>query len=413
MVRWERGITDPQPWVRPRLAEALNLSLRQLDDLLRAGTADVPTLSAKEREEVSGSSVSADDDAEDIPAAIAILRRLVDVYDLPEDGPVRSLTELNRAVSGIVQNRLDANYLRLVEQLRTLLPELTRGLLLYRGAHAKEVALLLVQAYRAADAVAAKFGFYDLSARIIQVMQWAADQSEDEYTLAAANYVRTETFFVSVQLEAGRRMLEQTAAQISPGASTRAAAAYGSLHMRAAVAAARAGLSERSHDHRVEARRAARSVNEGVYDGTAFGPGSVCIHEVTLALDLDAPDRALAAAAGWAPPESLPAERRSHFYVDIARAQLRTGRHELVLDALGSARTIAPEHIRGHPQVREVLAALASGGEGHASAVRQFATAAGMATGDGRALWNVSEKLGELVEGIDHPVCPGFNDRVS
>lgn len=36
VVRWEAGRNDPQAWVRPHLAQALQLSEEQLDDLLRA-----------------------------------------------------------------------------------------------------------------------------------------------------------------------------------------------------------------------------------------------------------------------------------------------------------------------------------------------------------------------------------------
>lgn len=36
VVRWESGSTDPQPWVRPQLAEALQVTADQLDDVLRA-----------------------------------------------------------------------------------------------------------------------------------------------------------------------------------------------------------------------------------------------------------------------------------------------------------------------------------------------------------------------------------------
>jgi DNA-binding XRE family transcriptional regulator len=38
VVRWEAGRTEPQAWVRPHLAQALQLSEEQLDDLLRADT---------------------------------------------------------------------------------------------------------------------------------------------------------------------------------------------------------------------------------------------------------------------------------------------------------------------------------------------------------------------------------------
>jgi transcriptional regulator with XRE-family HTH domain len=34
VARWESGETEPQPWIRPRLAKALQVSLEQLDELL-------------------------------------------------------------------------------------------------------------------------------------------------------------------------------------------------------------------------------------------------------------------------------------------------------------------------------------------------------------------------------------------
>src|SRR5580692_6690164 len=37
VARWESGETEPQPWIRPRLARALQLSLGQLDYLLGGG----------------------------------------------------------------------------------------------------------------------------------------------------------------------------------------------------------------------------------------------------------------------------------------------------------------------------------------------------------------------------------------
>jgi tetratricopeptide (TPR) repeat protein len=234
-----------------------------------------------------------------------------------------------------------------------------------------------VQAYRAADAVADKFGYYDLSAQIIGVMRWAAEQSGEPLAVAVTSYVRGETFFADGQLAAGRRMLERAADQLSPGSSATASAVYGSLHMRAAVTAARAGLPTLARDHLAEAQAMANQVTEGVFLGTAFGPGSVRVHEVTLALDLQEPETALAVAAGWNPPESLPAERRSHFSVDIAQAQLRMGRHEAALDALHTARTIAPEHICAHPQVRDTLTMLVRSGTLTKDAARKF-----LATGE-------------------------------
>jgi tetratricopeptide (TPR) repeat protein len=312
------------------------------------------------------------------PGGIERLRQLVDVYDLPSDGPTRSVGDLQHVVTRLIRHRLDSQYSQLLAELPQLLPELTRALYSHQGRERRHVARLLVQAYRAADAVADKAGLHDLSARTIQVMLWAAEQTEDDITCAAAAYVRAETFFTSGNFEPGRRMLER-ASQGLDLTTPRATAAYGALHMRAAVLAARGGSASQARDHLSEARTLAAHTSEGVYTGTAFGPGSVRVHEVTLALELGDPHHALATVAGWTPPTDLPAERRSHFYIDLALAQARTGRHELALDALDTAWKTAPEHTRLHPQVSELLTQMMRSGQ-HTSAARAFATTAGVTT---------------------------------
>ncbi|MGH3864927.1 MAG: helix-turn-helix transcriptional regulator [Pseudonocardiaceae bacterium] len=55
--RWERGETSPQPWARPKLADALAVSLEELDRLLSegqppkaVGTSDTPDEPANDPE---------------------------------------------------------------------------------------------------------------------------------------------------------------------------------------------------------------------------------------------------------------------------------------------------------------------------------------------------------------------------
>jgi hypothetical protein len=294
---------------------------------------------------------------------IPALRSVLDLYDMPEDGPVMSVDDLRSRTARLVGWRLNSEYSKLASELQVMLPELTRALHTYRAGARADVASLLVQAYRAADAVVNKFGLYDLSARTINILQWAAEQAQSPTTVAISAYVRGENFFASGEFASGRRVLERAAEQVRVGTTVGESAAFGALHMRAAVLAARAGQSDYARAHLREAHDAARQVDEGVYGGTAFGPGSVRIHEVSLALNLDDPTGALAAAAGWEPGTSLPAERRSHFYVDLARAQLLTRRYDHVGRSLHKAWTIAPQHIRAHPQVRAILTDATISGE--------------------------------------------------
>jgi hypothetical protein len=279
------------------------------------------------------------------------LRAALDAYNLPDDGPVRPVGELRRQVTEVVRLRLDARYDRLVVVLPPLLAELQRGLQKHAGQRRAVFADLLVQSYRAADAVAFKYGYLDLSARIIGLLGWAAGQSGDELTAAAASYVRAEVFLASGNVATGRRMLVRSADRLMPESSVPAAAAYGALHMRAAVLAGRAGRRGAVADHLAEARTVAGRVREGIYGGTAFGPASVRIHELSAYLGAGDPDSALAAVGDWRPPPDLPAERRSHFLVDLARARALVTDWDAASAALLAARDTAPEHVRTHPDV--------------------------------------------------------------
>ena len=99
---------------------------------------------------------------------------------------------------------------------------------------------------------------------------------------------------------------------------------------------------------------------EGIYYGTAFGPDSVRVHEVSVAVSLgdEHTGRALDVAREWKPPAGLPAERRSGFYIELARAQLWSGHPDHAFESLKVARRIAPQHTREHPWVREDAATL-------------------------------------------------------
>jgi DNA-binding XRE family transcriptional regulator len=51
--RWERGETSPQPWCRPKLADALGVSLEELDTMLTEGQSG-PVARCRRRVDLSG-----------------------------------------------------------------------------------------------------------------------------------------------------------------------------------------------------------------------------------------------------------------------------------------------------------------------------------------------------------------------
>ncbi|QKW22058.1 helix-turn-helix transcriptional regulator [Kitasatospora sp. NA04385] len=294
--------------------------------------------------------------------AIPVLQAAIASYDLPEDGPVRLLRNLGAAVEEMTVARVNSQYGRLVELIPALLEELFRAVhQAAEGPDRRQAGRLLALAVRSADAAAYKYGYRDLSARLVELMRWAAGIAEDPALDAAAAYVRTEVHFATGQLGAGLRALQQAADRMPAPTTVPLAAAAVALHMRAAVVAGRAVDAGSARLHLAEAERLVRGVPEQLYDGTAVGPASVRIHQLAVAVELgDSADlgRAVAEAGHWVPPRDLPAERRSHYYIDLGRAQIALGRPRHARESLLLARRIAPQHVREHGQVRTELATL-------------------------------------------------------
>lgn len=69
-------------------------------------------------------------------------------------------------------------------------------------------------------------------------------------------------------------------------------------------------------------------------------------------------DRALRVATEWKPPADLPAEHRSGFCIEPARAQDWSGLQADAFESPKVARVAAPEHTREHPWACEAAGIL-------------------------------------------------------
>lgn len=357
-VRRARRLTQDQ------LARAAGVSLsllRKIEQGQRTATDDVLAALARALG-VDGERLIEGTELTDgfVRASIPALRAVIDAYDVPEDGPVRPLHELRAAVADVVELRLASRYARLMGKLPALLSELSRAVYSWPEPDRSAAAGLLASAYRAADAVAYKHGLVDLSGRLVELMRWASAQANDDIHAATAAYVRTEIFFQSGNLAPGLRALEAAldAAPIPWNPPTTAARV--ALHMRAAVVAARMADAARAKSHLAAAKRIVARVPDGVYCGTAVGPASLRIHEVATAVELGDSAAVLDIASEWKPGLELPPERRSHFYIELAQAQLWSGRQGDAFESLQVARKIAPEHTRENPRVAKSLRTLLS-----------------------------------------------------
>lgn len=236
--------------------------------------------------------------------AIPELQRVIAAYDLPDDGPVRPVSAIAGDVDRTVDDRVQSQYVSLAQQIPPLLAELFRAVDQARGVERERAARLLALAVRSADAVAYKYGYRDLSARLVELMRWAAGLTNDPALEAAAAYVRMETFFSAGQLDPGLRSLRAAADQMPAPTTEPLAAAAAALHMRAAVVAGRMRRPDAAREHLRDAEVLSRRVREGLYDGTAVGPDSLEIHRLSVAVEVGEQEDLRAAvetAARWAP----------------------------------------------------------------------------------------------------------------
>lgn len=308
--------------------------------------------------------------------ALPELSAVITGFEIPQGPPRRTAGELAESVGTLVDWRLGAQYGRIAETVPSLLGDTIRYAHTARGSERQAATRILAAAARAADAIAFKYGAHDLSARLIDLMRWAADRTGDPLAQAATAYVRTEVFFAARAHAVGLTELEQAIDAAPPPLSQPEAAARGALHMRAAVIAGRDEDSGTADIHLEHARRLGDQVGrEVVCLGTAFGPDSVRIHELSVAVSLgqDHAARALRVATGWKPGASLPAERRSGFYVELARAQEWAGLRSDAFESLKAARAAAPQHTREHPWVREVVSGLRRFRRADAESLSHFA----------------------------------------
>jgi transcriptional regulator with XRE-family HTH domain len=294
---------------------------------------------------------------ERISSVLPLLREMMDCYDIPAGPAPRPLAELRSDVSKATAWRLASRYAELADLLPGLLSELATAALTSTGHEQEQAYGLLALAYRAADAIADKHGCRDMSARAVELTRWAASRSGDPLLEMMAAYVRAELFFTGSHTRAGLQVLDNVAGPAPPDCSVPRLAMYGALHMRAAVLAARAGMPEAA-DRMAEARAAAQHIPDGAYHGTAFGPSSVRVHELAAAVESGDIAHAVQLTSRWQPPQALPAERRSHFYIEAARAHRLAGHPDQAVTAIWQAHRAAPQHTRCNPAVNETVEAL-------------------------------------------------------
>lgn len=135
----------------------------------------------------------------------------------------------------------------------------------------------------------------------------------------------------------------------------------GALALQLAVVAAKQGDSSTGYSWLDAARSLAERVGSGRNDyNTEFGLPNLLVHEVSVAVELGDAGRALMVAAS-VDSSALSVERRARLLVDVARAQAQVRRIPEAVATLREALAIAPEQVRSHRAVQDLVSGLMGG----------------------------------------------------
>ncbi|WCN82521.1 helix-turn-helix transcriptional regulator [Micromonospora sp. LH3U1] len=363
IVRWEGAETDPQPWHRSRIADALRVTLEQLDEML----VDVSVATRRGR-------IMGEDTRDPVGGAVpsdllAGLRTFLTSY-LPDRpvGPIRPLVDVRRSVGRVHSLYQRASYSSAARLLPDVLAQATDLATHAPQAQRVRAFQLLAAAYLAASKLAAKVGDGESALMTADRASTAAGLAGDRALLAVAAYqAACGLLRLPGRADQTAEVLEGSIGQLSsegPLTDPELISAQGALLLLAAVVAAGGG----------EQKTAGRLLSQA--DGlatalgsdrnclwTAFGPTNVAIHTVSAAVRAGNPDQATAVALRL-DTSRLPTVlvgRRAQVHVDLAAASMMgsADRSAAVLHLLEAERTAA-EVVKANLQARELIRDLLS-----------------------------------------------------
>ncbi|WP_329220028.1 helix-turn-helix domain-containing protein [Streptomyces microflavus] len=300
-------------------------------------------------------------------AASSILRELRR-YDLTPvfDGPPRPAQQLWREVTRLHRLRDTASNVAILHVLPDLFREARALVEVSEGHEREEAYAIYAVCCKFAHTAAHALGHPELVAMACERAAWSARLSADPVLPAVADWMRVWDMWATADWADALTLSDKAITSVQQAyehGEPLAVRAWGTLQLRAAVSAARAGRASEAEDRIGYAKDAAEHM--GAYAGApvydrhslTFSAGNVQIHAISVAMELGQQGRALEMnrRTGLALVASLPHSRQGHHHMDVARAWLWDGNRDKALAELETAERIAPQLVRNHPIARSTL----------------------------------------------------------
>lgn len=207
----------------------------------------------------------------------------------------------------------------------------------------------------------AKIGDPNLAHLAADRAMQAALQSERPELMSTAAF-QVACTVLKVRGPEDAEQVSESAFRAARASSPAEVSARGALALISAVAAARRGDPQAATEWLTWSRRLADRLGaDANFAWTAFGPTNVRIHEVSVAVDLARPERAIELAAP-VDTDALPSglrSRRGQVHIDSAWAYLQTERYPEAIISLLEAERLAPQTVHHSHRVRGLVTAVA------------------------------------------------------
>jgi hypothetical protein len=276
-----------------------------------------------------------------------------------------------------------SEYESLSDLLGTLIPELEYAVRKATGADRQRVCIAKAKAYHAAAGVLSKLGEIGAAWVAVDRSISAAEEADDPLLMAAGAF-RLAIVFQNARrhdlaTQAARTAVNALGRLVDAG-EPEAVALRGALYLQLAVAAARTNHADEAYGYLAKAQEAASflGVDRNDYN-TEFGLTNVLLHEVHVAVELGDAGRALR-VADRADTATLSPERQARLLIDVARAHAQRRQAGDLAAALRRAFEVAPEQVRTHQVVQELLTDALRSDYGNTPELRELAQEIGVAT---------------------------------
>jgi len=292
-----------------------------------------------------------------VHATIPAIRMALAYVDIaPElDAPPRTLDELRTEITELRKLQKAASHVRLGTRLPAVLEELTVHVMETDAARAWR---MLNRAQALAGSLARRLGYNDLAQVIVERTSVSAQHAEDEHLPCLVSLGRARLLMTLGAWNVSLKTINKAAGkidQINPVSTE----VFGSLHLSAAIAAARAGRAREAWEHHGTASDAAARISprdrRDPY-GLQMNPQNAAIHGCAVAVELGDADEAIKLDRELdLGRRGVGGERPAHHDLDMSRVHLWAGTYDRSLKRILNAERIAPQMTRFQPSARETV----------------------------------------------------------